>query len=71
MTEKVPPLGAVLAATELSYPPEGFAAPHRIALVELVESARILAVVDGPLPVHGDTVEVRRVGDHFLVRGAP
>jgi uncharacterized OB-fold protein len=69
--EQCPGLGIVLAATELSNPPEGFSAPHRIALVELVESARLLAVIDGPLPVAGDTVELRREGDHFQSRGAP
>ncbi len=69
--EKCPALGVVLAATELSNPPEGFSAPHRIALVELVESARVLAIVDGPLPVAGDTVELLREGDHFRMRGAP
>jgi len=69
--ESCPALGAVLAATELSNPPEGFSAPHRIALVELVESARLLAVVDGPLPVIGDTVELVRDGEIFVARGAP
>ena len=69
--EPCPALGVVLAATELSAPPEGFPSPHRLALVELSESARLLAVVDGPLPVPGDAVEVLPEGDHFVARGRP
>lgn len=70
-TEACPAIAIVLAATELSNPPEGFPAPHRIALVELVESARLLAVVDGPLPVAGDTVALVPENDHFVARAGP
>ncbi|MGA9840093.1 MAG: hypothetical protein WBF81_08635 [Thermoplasmata archaeon] len=54
----VPALGTVLAATELTTPSEGWPAPHRLALVELPESVRLLAIVDGPLPSIGDVVGI-------------
>ncbi|MCI4365878.1 MAG: hypothetical protein L3K10_07480 [Thermoplasmata archaeon] len=54
----VPPLGSVLAATELTSPAAGWPAPHRLALVELAESVRVLAIVEGELPSIGSTVEV-------------
>lgn len=69
--EGCPGLGVVLAATELSNPPEGFAAPHRLALVELMESARLLAIVDGPLPVMGDTLELFWQHDQLHARATP
>ena len=61
----VPPHGFVLASTELLRPPEGWSAPHRLALVELNEGIRLLALVDGRLPVPGEPVAVVRVGDVF------
>ena len=55
----VPPVGVVLAATEVAYPSEGWPAPHRLALVELAESVRLLVVPEAPLPAVGDLVELR------------
>ncbi len=65
------PLGTVLAATELTNPPEGRPAPHRLALVELPEAVRLLAIIDGPLPVRGTVVSVRRNGDVYHARSEP
>lgn len=62
------PVGSVLAATQLENPPAGWDAPHRLALVELEESVRILALVDGEVPAVGTTVHVRREADRFHVR---
>jgi len=61
----------VLAATELSVPPAGFEAPHRLALLEAAEGVRILAVVRGPLPEIGRTVEVLRDGEQYIVVEEP
>lgn len=62
------PTGSVLAATQLEIPPAGWEAPHRLALVELDESVRVLAQVEGDLPPVGSTVHVRRASDRFWVR---
>jgi uncharacterized OB-fold protein len=62
------PMGRVLAATELHYPASGWHAPHRLALIELADAVRVLAIVDGPLPAPGDLVEVRRDGDVHRAR---
>jgi uncharacterized OB-fold protein len=68
----IAPEGVVLAATQLENPPEGWSAPHRLALVELVESARLLATVDGELPAIGDRVVVREESTHYVAtRVAP
>jgi uncharacterized OB-fold protein len=66
-----PALGTVLAATELTNPPEGRPAPHRIALVELPEAVRLIAVVEGPLPANGTVVAVRRDGEVYHARAEP
>jgi uncharacterized OB-fold protein len=58
---RVPNRGRIFAATELEVPPEGYERPHRLAIVELAEGARLLARVDGPLPVPGAEVELRHV----------
>ena len=65
---ELPPTGMVLAATQLETPPAGWDSPHRLALVELEESVRVLAQVDGDLPEVGSTVTVRREGDRFRAR---
>jgi hypothetical protein len=44
----------VLAATELLVPPHGFAAPHRLAMVEGVDGTHLLVMVDGELPQAGE-----------------
>lgn len=57
-TTGLPPRGKVLAATELSAPATGWASPHRLALIEITEGIRLLAVVSGALPAVGDEVKV-------------
>jgi uncharacterized protein len=66
-----PALGTVLAATEVSAPAEGWHAPHRLALVELPESVRLLAIVDDVLPAPGTVVSVRHEGDVYRARPEP
>jgi hypothetical protein len=59
----------VLAATELLYPAAGWAAPHRLVLVELTDGVRVLAIGEGTLPAPGALVEVER--DHDVYRARP
>ena len=66
-----PALGTVLASTELSNPPAGWTAPHRLALVDLPESVRVLAIVPGPLPAPGTVVAIRRDGAVYLATSEP
>ena len=66
-----PALGTVLAATELTSPAEGWHAPHRLALVELPESVRLLAILDGGLPTPGTIVGVRKDGEVYRARTEP
>ena len=68
---RLPPVGRVLAATELSNPPAGWSTPHRLALVELPESARLLVVVRGELPPLGALVPVTRDGEVYVATVAP
>ncbi len=65
----VPALGSVLAATSLEAPAEGWSAPHRLALVEVADGVRLLAIADGPLPARGSVVEVRKDGPVFRCSG--
>lgn len=61
--------GIVLAATELSLPSPPWVAPHPLALVELEESVRVLAVaVAGLTP--GDRVTVHRDGEVYRAEPA-
>jgi uncharacterized OB-fold protein len=64
----VPPVATVLAATELTNPAEGWPSPHRLALVELAESVRVLGIVEGALPGRGASVEVVHEGEIYRVR---
>jgi uncharacterized OB-fold protein len=66
-----PALGTVLAATELTAPAEGWPSPHRLALVEMPEAVRLLAVIEGPLPSPGDVVAVRKDGDVYRATSEP
>ena len=66
-----PSLGRVLAATELVHPAAGWESPHRLALVELPEAVRLLAIVDGPLPSVDTVVSVRRDGEVYRARSEP
>ena len=61
----VPPFGTVLAATELARPATGWPSPHRLALIELAERVRVLALVDGEVPAVGEVVEVGRDGEAY------
>jgi uncharacterized OB-fold protein len=63
----VPPVGHVLAATELLSPAAGWPSPHRLALVEVAEAVRLLARVDGELPALGATVGVTKDGEAYRV----
>ncbi len=65
---EVPPTGIVLAATEVESPAEGWPSPHRLALVEVEDSVRLLAIIEGPWPAAGDAVGVRREGDAYRVQ---
>ncbi|HTS32670.1 MAG TPA: hypothetical protein VMI55_01865 [Thermoplasmata archaeon] len=67
----IPPKGAILAATELASSTAGGPSPHRIALVELAQAVRLLALVDGPLPALGSVVTVHRDGETYRVSTAP
>ena len=64
-------VGQVLASTELHYPASGWHAPHRLALIEVADSVRLLAIVEGALPVPGDLVEVRLDGPVYRARPEP
>lgn len=45
----------IIAATELTVPPKGFASPHRLAIVERMDGSHpTLVMVDGPLPTPGE-----------------
>ncbi len=60
--------GTVLASTELVHPAAGWESPHRLALVEVAEEVRLLAIVDGELPAVGSAVRVRLDGDIYRAR---
>jgi uncharacterized OB-fold protein len=64
-------LGKVLASTELHYPASGWHSPHRLALVEVADAVRILAIVEGALPSPGTLVEVRSDGPVYRARAEP
>jgi uncharacterized OB-fold protein len=68
--ENLDPHGVVLAATELTVPPPGFPATHRLGLVELGEGVRVLVVVRGDLPNVGEQLIVERDGDLYVARRA-
>jgi len=70
-TYSAPPVGKVLAATELHYPAAGFHAPHPLLLVEVSDAVRVLAIADGSLPAPGALVEVRSEGDVYRARPEP
>ena len=63
----VPATGIVLAAVELMNPSTGWPAPHRLVLVELEESVRVLALGGSVLPPIGEAVDVERDGERYRV----
>lgn len=70
-TFRVPALATVLAATSIVYPSAGWPSPHRVALVELAEAVRLVAIADEPLPAAGEIVELFAGPTAFRVRRAP
>jgi uncharacterized OB-fold protein len=66
-----PGVGTVLSSTELVHPAAGWESPHRLALVELPQSVRLLVVVEGSLPGPGATVSVHRDGEVYRARSRP
>ncbi len=65
---RVPAVATVLASTELTSPSEGWPSPHRLALVELAESVRLLVVASAPLPEPGESVEITKGPGHYTAR---
>ncbi len=63
--ESLSPVGVVLAATELLAPSAGWASPHRLVLVELDQSVRVLCRTEGPLPEFGTKVKVTHEGETY------
>ena len=66
----VPAQGVVLAAVELQNPSAGWTVPHRLVLVELAESVRLLALAPDVLPTIGAWVGVERDGDRYRIAPA-
>jgi uncharacterized OB-fold protein len=64
-------IGRVLAATELLSPPAGWRTPLVLAFVEMADAVRVLAVVDGSVPVMGSVVALRTDGDVYRARTEP
>ncbi len=67
----VPSTGTVLASTEVVYPATGWESPHRLALVEVSEGVRVLAIVEGDLPSRGSRMNVRADGATYRARISP
>ncbi|HUZ79749.1 MAG TPA: OB-fold domain-containing protein [Thermoplasmata archaeon] len=67
----VPSTGTVLASTVVVYPATGWESPHRLALVEVSEGVRVLAIVEGDLPSRGSKMNVRADGATYRARIAP
>ncbi|MFZ0892163.1 MAG: hypothetical protein WAN77_07155 [Thermoplasmata archaeon] len=55
----------VLAATELQAPSAGWTAPHRLVLVELAQSVRVLCLTGEALPRIDAKVVVTRDGELY------
>lgn len=64
----VPDVGRTVAVTELAAPAPGWTAPHRLALLEVADGVRVLAVVEGPLPAIGEALHVQLDGDVYRAR---
>ncbi|HZY91905.1 MAG TPA: zinc ribbon domain-containing protein [Thermoplasmata archaeon] len=64
-----PAVGRVLVSVQVETPPPEFASPHRLALVELPDAVRVLAVVDGALPKTGSPAVVRVEGSQYRIAG--
>lgn len=68
---RIPARATVIAATELTSPPEGFPAPHPILLLEGEEGVRLLATIRGPLPAIGTIVAIEREGETYYAQPEP
>ena len=68
---RAPAVGRVIAATEVVAPAEGWSSPHLLALVEVADAVRLLAVVEGSLPARGAVVGVRAEGPIYRARAEP
>jgi uncharacterized OB-fold protein len=68
MAGRLPAQGIVIGATELSVPPAGWSAPHRLVLVELSEGMRVLATGPSPTPALGTLVHVVRSNAGYRIR---
>ena len=66
----VPPLGRVMAATELAAPAPGWTSPHRLALVEVSDGVRILAVTGEARVAPGDAVVLEFDGTVYRAKPA-
>ena len=64
-------IGTVLAATALEVPPPGWERPHQLALVEVEDGVRLLAIAPAPLPVVGQRVVVVADGPRYRLAEAP
>lgn len=64
----VPPLGRVMAATELTAPAPGWTSPHRLALVEVADGVRVLAISGEFSLGPGDAVELELDGGVYRAR---
>ena len=63
----LPPVGVVIASVELLAPAPSWPSPHRLVLVELEESVRVLGLCPGSAPVVGERVRVARDGLRYVV----
>jgi hypothetical protein len=63
-----PGVGTVLAATSLEVPPPGWERPHPLALVEVEDGVRLLAIPELPLPTPGTLVAVSADGPIYRAR---
>jgi hypothetical protein len=48
-------------------PSTGWSSPHRLALVELARSIRVLALASEPLPAIGAEVTIERDGEKYRI----
>ena len=64
-------MGSEMCIRDRMAPAEGWTSPHVLAIVELPEAVRLLAIVDGKVPTIGSVVSVRREGEVYRARTEP
>jgi uncharacterized OB-fold protein len=69
--DEIPARATVIAATELTSPPEGVPAPHPLLLLEGEEGVRLLATIRGQLPAIGTVVSIVREGEVYFATPEP